>query len=67
MATWIFVCIVHIFFHIFKKITCVKIAPIFFLANTNVRSHQGLLNDTNLKKFGQFKPLFEHDLKNNMS
>ena len=28
------------------------------MANTNVRSHQGLLNGTNLKKFGQFKTLF---------
>ena len=28
------------------------------LAITNVRSHQGLLNGTNLKKFGQFETLF---------
>ena len=28
------------------------------LANANIRSHQGLLNGTILKKFGQFKTLF---------
>ena len=58
MAKWIFVCIMPIFSQKKIVITCVKIAPKKILDNTNVRSHQGLLNYTNLNKFGQFKTLF---------
>ena len=53
----IFVHCAYIFLNKNRK-TLVKKLRLKILANTNVRSHQGLSNDSNLKKFGHFKILF---------